>query len=413
VSAQEQQPPGSTPAVSFSTPPGTPGPPRRRRSSSQIVAGVLVVVAAIVGGWWWRHSTKPETRLRRGQEAVRSRDFVRAEQYAELLKDAGDEDRFHLLMGEIELRQNRWSAALGHFGQVKEDGPLHVESDVLTAHCAISLRQPRLAAELLLRVLSERPDHADALRYLASIYFDQGDLGRAVGYLEQVERLDPADARTPRLRGLIHRDREEFEEAVAAYRESLRRNPRPADEAELKVELAECLMKLRKEEEILRDLSGVETPAAQAVRAEALIGLGREPEALPILDRGLKEHPEFGGFLRLRGERYLAAGQADKAVPLLEKQVAHVPDDFRARTQLALAYDNLGRSKESKDQSDKVKEIQAVYDQIYEKYKKAHADPWDAAVREQLAELNAKIHRDGDAKMWRMAAEGARNGPPR
>jgi tetratricopeptide (TPR) repeat protein len=372
-----------------------------------------LIIAALAGGWWWRHSTKPETRLRRGQEAARASDFVRAEQYAELLKDSGDEDRFHLLMGEIELKQNRWAAALGHLTQVAEDGPLHVEAAVLTAHCAISLRQPRLAADLLLRVLNERPDHADAHRYLASIYFDQGDLGRAVGYLEHVERLDPADARSPRLLGLIHRDREEFEEAVASYRESLRRNPHPADEAELKVELAECLMKLRKEEDVLRELTGIETPAAQAVRADALIGLGREPDALAILDRGLKEHPNFGGFLRLRGERYLAAGQADKAMPLLEKQVAQVPDDFRARTQLAHAYETLGRSKEAAEQNRKVKEIQAVYDQIYEKYKKAHADPWDAAVREELAELNAKIHRDGDAKMWRMAAEAARNGPPR
>src|SRR5262249_19618583 len=161
---------------------------------------------------------------------------------------------------------------------------------------------------------------------------------RAAYHLDEVKRLEPADARAPRLLGLIFRDRELFEEAEDAYRESLKRDPHPADEAEVRVELAACLMRLRKEEQVLQELTGVETEAAQAVRAEAMIALGRAAEALAILDRGLKEHPDYGGFLRLRGERYNAAGQPDKALPLLEKMVKQVPDDFRARTALARAY---------------------------------------------------------------------------
>src|SRR5206468_2674729 len=129
---------------------------------------------------------------------------------------------------------------------------------------------------------------------------------------------DPKDARAPALLGRCRRDREEYEQAVDAYRESFRREPHPRDEDQLRIELAECLMKLRKEEEVVREVAGMQTKEAVAIRAEAMIGLGREDEALVMLDEGLKEHPDFGGFLRLRGERYNAAGQPAKALPLLE-----------------------------------------------------------------------------------------------
>src|SRR5436305_288056 len=83
----------------------------------------------------------------------------------------------------------------------------------------------------------------------------------ALPHLREVTRLDPADARPWRMMGLVRTNREEYEEAAEAYRESLKRDPHPPDEAEVRVELAVCLVKLRKEDEVLRELAGIETEA--------------------------------------------------------------------------------------------------------------------------------------------------------
>jgi tetratricopeptide (TPR) repeat protein len=400
--------------VSFPSSPSSAGQPtaRRLRISRYVGVFVLAIVTVSAAGWWY-HSTRPDVRLRRGLAAVRADDLSHAEQYAELLRDAGDEDRYHLLAGQVALKQNQWRKALSHAAVINLDGPVAHEAALLKAHCLISLRQPRLAADLLLHLLGERADLADAHRYLAGIYYDQVDLIHAVPHLEEVTKLDPKDARAPALLGRCRRDREEHEQAVDAYREAFRRDPHPRDEDQLRIELAESLMKLRKEDEVISEVAGMQSKEATAIRAEAMIGLGREAEALVLLDQGLKEHPEFGGYLRLRGERYLAAGQPDKALPLLEKMVAQVPDDFRARTSLALSYERLGRTKEAEEQNKKVKAVLAIIEQIHTKEIKAMEDTWDPAIRMEIAELYEKIHRPSDAKTWRQAAESAAPGPNR
>lgn len=379
----------------------------RRTYSPRVVVIAFAVIAVIAGGGWWYQATRPATRLRRGQEAARARDYIRAEHYADLLKNSGDNDGYHLLMGEVALQRGLFDKGLGHLMQVHDASPLHFDAAVLSARCLISLRRPRPASELLLHVISEKPTHADAHRYLATIFYDQGDLSRAVPHLEEVAKLDTKDARPLRLLGLVRRDREEHEEAAAAYRESLKRNPHPPDEAEVRVELAVSLIKLRKEDEVLAAVAGIETEAAQAVRAEAMIALGQETEAIELLDRGLKEHPDYGGFLRLRGERYVANAQPAKAIPLLEKLVEQVPDDFRGRYQLAQAYADVGRKADSDAQHRKHKEITTIIEQIDAKQKKAIENPWDPGVRRELADLCDKIHRPKLAEMWRRAAEAA------
>jgi tetratricopeptide (TPR) repeat protein len=382
-----------------------------RRLSRSRVAGivVLLIIVGSAGGWWY-HSTRPHVRLRRGLEALRLDDLAHAQQYAELLRASGDDDRYHLLAGQLALKQNEWRKALSHAAAISPDGPVAHDAALLQAHCLISLRQPHAAADILRQLVDERPDLADAHRYLAGIYYDQVDLIHAVPHLEAVAKLDPKDARALALLGRCRRDREEYEQAVDAYRESLRREPHPRDEDQIRIELAECLMKLRKEDEVIREVAGMQTKEAVAIRAEALIGLGHEDEALKLLDDGLKEHPDFGGFLRLRGERYRAASQPAKALPLLEKMVAQVPDDFRARTALARTYEDLGRTKEAKEQDDKVKSLVGIIDLIHTKELKAMNETWNAALRMEIAELYDKIHRPQDAKTWRQAAESAAPG---
>jgi tetratricopeptide (TPR) repeat protein len=279
---------------------------------------------------------------------------------------------------------------------------------VLAGRCLILLKNPHDAERALLFAVSRNPDLADAHRWLAVIYYDMGDLRRAVPHLREVARLDPADGRPHRLIGMIFKDMEQPDDAITAYEESLRRNPHPKDEVAVREELGEALLKQYREADALAALQGLDTPAAAVIRAEALLPLGRGDEVGPLLDDALKKWPDHGGLLRLRGERLRAAGNPQAALPLLERVVQLDPQDYRSRTQLAQCYETLGRSAEAAEQQKKIRELQVLIEEVVDKTREAMDHPWDAAVRYRLEELHLKLNRPEVAKMWHAAAEACR-----
>lgn len=373
----------------------------------RLILGLITLSALAGAAGWGYYITRPEVRFARGYAAAQAGDFVRAETYAEILKSAGEFDRYRLLMAEISLRQKQPLKAIEYLRAIPPDSPLSTEAALMVARISIGLRRPHEAAQAIAFVLQRNPDHVDAHRWLATIFYDQGDLLRTIPHLEKVAELDPNDARPHRLLGLIHRDLEKLEEAVAAYRESLRRNPHPPDEDELRVEMAVCLMRLYREAEAIDAVRGLNTPAAAALRAEAMLALGQEVEAVELLDRELAKHPDYIGLLRLRGERYLHSGDAAKAIEMLERVVREAPHDLRSRTQLARAYHVAGRTADEEAQNREVKELLDLIQRVHDKNIEAMADPWDAATRRELADLCEKIHRPELARMWRRAAEAA------
>jgi Flp pilus assembly protein TadD len=376
----------------------------RSRKLGAAVGGVLVLVAA--GGWWY-YSTQPSVRLARGQSALRLDDFVRAEAYAELLKSSGDLDRYRLLMGEIALRRKSPATALEYLAAIPPESPVGMEAAIRVAQATVALRRPFEAMSALYFVLQKNPQHVEAHRWLATIYYDQGDYLRTIPHLEKVAELDPSDARPHRLLGLIYRDLDKLDDAIAAYSESLRRNPHPPDEEEVRVEMAVCLLRVYREAEAIDAVAGWDTPAAAAIRAEAMLALGHEQQATELLDRELTKHPDYIGLLRLRGERFLAAGQPEQAVAILERVVREAPHDLRSRTQLARAYHLLGRTADAEAQNREVQEYMELIQKVHDKNIKAMEDPWDAVTRRELADLCEKIHRPELARMWRRAAEAA------
>ena len=257
-------------------------------------------------------------------------------------------------------------------------------------------------------VLQRDAENVVAMRWLAAIYYDQGDLLQTITLLERIRDLDPADSRSVWLLGTIHRDLDKLDEAIAAFRESLRREPHPVKEIDLRVELAECLFKQQSHADVLQALHGFDASAAVALKFEALVGLGQAQEAIALLDTALAKDPAHLGLLRLRGEHYLQSGDIKEAVRVLEAVVRESPSDFRSRTNLALAYEQLGRSADAEVQHQKVKETLNLFQKVHDKGREAMNDPWDGRVRLEMAELCERIDRPELARMWRRAAEACR-----
>jgi tetratricopeptide (TPR) repeat protein len=400
-----------------------------------VTAVVSVVLAAALGlaGWNYYRTTRPDYRLRAGREALRRGDLTRGRELAVQLETSGHPDPAHFLRAEALYRQARayveaedlpsatplLREALDELDQIRDEGELRVESEAVAGQCQLYLQNLRAAEAAFLFVLARRPDHVDAHRGLAALYYDLGALARAVGHLERVAELDSADSRPHRLMGLIFKDLDQRNRAIDCYQEALRRGLRGERTGEARLELAEVLVKQARYAEGLEALAGDEDLATSparllAVRAECLMGLRETAEARRLLDEGLVAEPRAAALLLLRSRLHLDAGNFEAAAALLERAMDSDPHDPVSRHQLGKAYAGLGRLREADEQQRRSQQIQDDLEKMTRLNQAADAKPWDAAIRQRLAELAHKLGKHAEAAMWEEAAAAcnARLRPP-
>jgi tetratricopeptide (TPR) repeat protein len=363
-----------------------------------------------MGGAFWYQSTRPDNLLQRGQQALHQGHLDQAERLAARLDNAGHKDHAHLLRCELFFRIHDYAKAVDEFNQINDQGNLLVEASALCGRWfLLELRRPAEAERFLRFVVSRQPDHVDAHRGLATLYYDQRAWVPAVLHLLRWADLDPRDGRANRFMGLIYKDLDQPSPAVASYEEALRRELAPPVVEEVKEELAECLVGQSHYERALAllescaDRSG-EVPKLVALRAESLWGLGRTSEAQALLDRALANHARAPELLRLRAKVYLHTNEAESAIPLLERAVELDRHDYAARYQLAQAYQALGRRGDATEQRRLADQTKESLVQLTDLIKKASDKPWDALVRKRLAETCQVLGKPDLAAMWLKAA---------
>lgn len=381
----------------------TPSDPAARPTRHRIVALLFLATALAFGGWRYR-VTRPDYRLSRGQEAVRTGDISRAAELADRLEAAGHTDSAALLRGETLLAAGEPARALAQFNRVNADGPVRVRAAALSGRCLLALDEPAEAERVFRFVIEADPNHADALRGLAVIAYDLGRLSEAGELLTRVAELDPADARPHRLIGLIHRDLAHDEKAVAAYREALRRAPPAGVAAAVRAELGEVLVRRADYAAALEALEGAaDTPEALAARAEALRGLGRGAEAVPLLDARLARDPAAVLF-RARGQLHDEAKQHADAARCYERATELDRGDHRSQYLLSQAYAALGRKDDAARAAARMAEVQKELDALSALSIEAMNKPRDAGVRLKLADACDRLGKVQLAAMWRKAA---------
>lgn len=372
---------------------------------------VLFVAALVLGAGWRYRISRTEYRFARGQEAIRAGDAETVRLYADRLDDAGARDHAFLLRGEALFHFGAPARALGQLGQVRTDGPLGLRAATLTGRCHLALGEVREAHRAFNAVVERQPDNVDAHRGLAAIAYDLGQLDEAVTFLTRVAELDPSDARPHRLIGLIHKDLARDDPAEAAYREALRRGPPEAVAGEVRVELAEVLVRKGKFAAGLEALAGTDGPTAAAARAECLRGLGRSPEAAQVLDAALARHPT-AALARLRGQVHQDQGQPAEALRSFERAAELGPADYQAQYLLAQAYGAAGRKDDAARTFARVEQLRLDLDHITALTREASARPWDPGVRVELAEVSERLGKPELAALWRKAAAACAARPP-
>jgi tetratricopeptide (TPR) repeat protein len=397
------------------------------------VAGALAALGKYhwnAADWYFR--AEPNVRLQAGEKALREGDLERAGRIADLLESAGNEEHAALLRGEslfqrgdALVRAQRLTEAapllllaVHELERIKSLGPIRVRAVALYGRCSLHLGSPREAEHAFLAVLSQDPDNVEAHRGLAALYFDQGALTQSASHLRQVSEIDVHDSRPHRLLGLIYKDLKQYALAVDAYREALRRGSAGQDQDAVRRELAESLIKQVRFPEALDvinqiDPSEDDRPALEALRAEALLGLGRVDDAKAILDASLKNSTGNADLYRLRGQLELLANQPQNALSNLERAVLLNPDDIGSRYQLVVAYRKLGRKDQAEAQERLLQETQKNLELLAHLNEEAGRSPWDAGLRIKMAETCERVGRFQDAAMWRRAAAACTKAPMR
>src|SRR5206468_1606275 len=115
-----------------------------------LTVGALLVGA---GSLWCYHITRPDYRLRQGQEAIGRDDPDKAIRLAERLRSSGHPDHAHLLRGQAYLRLRRINRAIQEYNQIRpDDEPILVEASLVYGLGFLSLGKQAEAEKLLLLV---------------------------------------------------------------------------------------------------------------------------------------------------------------------------------------------------------------------------------------------------------------------
>jgi predicted Zn-dependent protease len=378
---------------------------------------------------WWQHTKGAAYRLRRGQEALHSGDVQRADRMVIGLMADGYADHAHLLRGEDFLRQaaatrdaherhRRVAAAVNELNQIRiEQEDIRLEAAVVFGLGFVDLKMPLQAEQLLRYVISKQPDHLDAHRGLAALYFDQGALALALRHAQEWSRLAPQDGHALRFMGVLYADLGDSNAfAIAAFREALQRELKPSLVASVKEELAEVLVRQTDYAQALEILDSLDPDQADRekvvdLRVQCLWGLGRAAELGPLLEGALKEYPQCPGLLRMAGQIRLAEDNPQGAVGPLEQAVQLDRHDSASRYLLAQAYETLGKRVEATEQRRLMQQTQDYLAEMSTLSKEAIRAPWDASLRRRLAVVCDKLDKHKEAAMWQKAAAACPSTP--
>jgi tetratricopeptide (TPR) repeat protein len=369
-----------------------------------VVAALLVAVLLGSVALWRRG--RPEWHLSLAEEALRDGEPSEALQWLAVPEATpATRDRALLLRARLAVERGGLSEAIRALDRVNPDGPSAAEFAFWKGRTLYEARQPLLATGWFRKALERRPGYLDSYRWLAAAAYDLGDRGTAVSALEAVTRHDPKDARAWNTLGMIFKENVEYEQARAAFEKTLTLD---RAQPEVRLELAETLLKLGDVAGSERELAACRGRVAEGRRAELLgegFRLRNDPDAYrATVDAGLAAAPDHPGLLAHKAQIDLADGHPDEALRWLDRAVA--ADPYRSQTayQRGVVLRLLGRAEDAQRDFDRATVLNKGVAEMSALNLKAEQDPHNADVRYRLGRLCTDLGKPELAASWYRAA---------
>lgn len=370
----------------------------------------LIALAAGLGPLraWLTYRSGPDRCFSAGLAAFAEGDLDSVQAACEGLRGlAGFEPHWHLLEGMVLLRGGRLVEAIQEFGHAKDHPQTAAQSHLLSGEALYRGKQFRDAERILAKALELEPGLTDARRWLASIYYDLGAMALARQQLLKVAEEAPDDPRPLRLQALIDKDFELYAEAIAEYREALRRGPDAADREDMQFELAECLFKSGQFPQAIEALATCSRDGRTlALEGECRYAMGEPATARRLVEQSLRLTPDHLEGLLLSASLQLEAGEADAAFQTLEKAKSLYPKESRVYHKLAQVCRRLNRSQEALEHARTGSRLRERMTRFAELHRTAIREPANVEVRYQLGLAARELGKPELARSWFEAVLG-------
>ncbi len=374
---------------------------------------LLALIAATGFAWtYWLRSfnASSDSVSADALAAVQDRDTQRIQgAIRSLQNDPERRSEVTFLNGAQALFLNRPDLALREFSAVQPKDKLRIPLLILTGEALYQTGEFVDAERCLLQAVAEDPENPDAHRWLATVYYDLGTMNRALLHLETISRLAPDDFRPHRMRGVIYREFDQNDEALAAFLKALELAVKPEDLADIRLSLALVEITRKEFERALQSLQeSPDSAAVLAARAECWWNLGDAKRAEEQLIRSEELGEVTASGQRLQARMLIEDQKADVAITILSDLLTNDPSDNEAEYLLATAYRLAGDNALSTQHLQKSESLKALKTKLTSLSQQAMDDPDDAGVRDELASVCESLGMSEMAAVWRTAAAACR-----
>jgi len=355
--------------------------------------------------------------LQRGRNAIKGEDWESVREIKNQLaerKSAQIETQF--LEANLYMNVLNYDAVMQRVGVIASDKRIREDCMMLAVHCFTAIQDMPSAMRTLEEIAVEFPNNVDTHRLLIANYYDFGALQQAMRHSERVSELVPEDPRPDRLMGLISKDFEKNELAITHYLESLQRAETDStfDQVdEIRTELAEVYIRMRKYQEAekqLQQLSPAATQSLQATafayRAECAMALGDFVEAEELVRQCIRKDPTLPDGQRILGLLAMQTGKPEDAKQALENAARLDPGNDRVFFQLSNVLRQLGETDAADAAYNKHQQIKTLKLEYIELNVQAAQQTDNARIRVRIASIAEQLGDYQAAVSWYRGALG-------
>jgi tetratricopeptide (TPR) repeat protein len=271
------------------------------------------------------HSS-PETPLQEARSLLEQGKLPEAEQimrrYLEVHKSSADA---HFLLGYILFKEENARSSIAEYTEgAKYRKPTAAELEAVASDYVL-LRDYPDADKWFTKAVEWNPDDALAWYYLGRTKYNENRFEEAIAAFEQSLKLEPLNVKAEDNLGLSYEGLHRYQEALAAYRTAI------AWQADAAVKNSGPFL----------DLGGL------------LVDTGRVEESVPYLLEASRLSPEEYRVHRQLGKAYAHLDQLEKAEAELEKAAELAPENAPVHFMLAQVYRRQGLLDKAKTESDR------------------------------------------------------------
>ncbi len=373
----------------------------------------IVAIAAIT--WWFLNQTVSLSTEKRFLSALHTLDQGRApdpEQLNEirltinsLAENPESLEAAEILDAVVLLRGDRVESALRKLAELDQDGAQRSYILLYAGEALYKLQRYSEAARTLGVLVAEDADNLPARRWLSATFYDLGAFNAAIVELKEVIRLDPSDYRPHNLLGIMYEDFEQHAEAIKHFEIAASLVSDTVARDSIRLSLARARIALHEYPEAIELLEQVNASGQSCVlQARCLLATGMYQDALAKVKQAVDLGDDSWQRYLIQAEALEAAGESANALLVLQEAGEKFPNEAEVHYRLGLSLQKAGDVVAAKQRMEVWEQQRLLAARLTELNLQAIDNPYDAAVRIELAKTCEMLGRHELALMWRKAA---------